>query len=527
MATKKAQELRDLLDSFRPILYVNDFDFHAVDELIREAIPEREWLVEYNNSKGEADFETKMPRHERATERPCSEKLAGFLDEYIIDLPTRKVLVLKDVHGEIGLPEIVARLKLIADRTMHVQDYWVPVIIVSTVLTIPSELDKLITVFDMEYPSRDKVEGIIKDYAKFYEFNVKEDTLKELSLAFNGLSDFEICQILNLAYQNGGVVEKSDIPLILKEKEQAIRKGGLLEAIVTDLKAEDIGGLENLKEYLSRKAKIFENLALALEAGVDMPKGVLIVGLPGCGKSLSAKVSAKMFNMPLFRLDIGRLMGKYVGESEENLRRAIRQAEAASPCVLWIDEIEKAFAGIGRSGGDGGITTRLFGHFLTWLQEKTSTVYVVATANGITGLPPEFLRKGRFDEIFSVKLPKDEERERIFEIQLRKRKQNTKKQGIDIKALARKTSGRNGSPEEYSGADIESIVKMAVECAYIRGANMNRGANENKKSVAAVTQDDLLEAIEKTTPIRQTMKEKIDELERSIGKYQIVDASKS
>ena len=523
MTSRKAQELRDLLDSFRPILYINDFDFYAVDELIREAINEKECLVEYNNSKGEAHFETKMPRHERAPERPCPEKLAGFLDGYISDLPTRKVLVLKDVHGEIGLPEIVARLKLIADRTMHIPGYWVPVIIVSTVLTIPPELDKLITVFDMEYPSREKVEGMIKDYAKFHEFDIDESTLKELSLAFKGLSEFEICQILNLAYQNGGSVTKNDIPLILKEKEQSIRKGGLLEAIVTNLNMESIGGLENLKEYLRRKAVIFKNLAKALEAGVDMPKGILIVGLPGCGKSLAAKVSAKMFTMPLFRLDIGRLMGKYVGESEENLRRAIRQAEAAAPCVLWIDEIEKAFAGLGRSGGDGGITTRLFGHFLTWLQEKDSTVYVVATANDITGLPPEFLRKGRFDEIFSVKLPTDEERRQIFEIQLAKRNQKPKKQGIDIGELVRRTAGEKD--DDYSGADIESIVKMAVESAFIREEeNASREANKDYQS--KVTQKDLLDAIEKTTPIRQTMKEKIELQKKSIEKFQIPDASK-
>ena len=532
MANRKAQELRDLLDSFRPILYINDFDFHAVDELIREAIPDRQWLVEYNNSKGEAHFETKMPRHERAPERPCSEKLAKFLDEYISDLNERpdqeikKVLVLKDVHGEIRSPEIVARLRLIAERTMHSERYWVPVIIVSTVLTIPPELDKLITVFDMEKPSDEKIKGIIKDYADSYKFDIDKDTLRDLSLAFKGLSDFEICQILNLAYQNGGTVTKADIPLILKEKEQAIRKGGLLDADidVMNLTKESIGGLENLKEYLGGKAIIFKNLAKALEAGVDMPKGILIVGLPGCGKSLAAKVSAKMFNVPLFRLDIGRLMGKYVGESEENLRQAIRQAEAAAPCVLWIDEIEKAFAGLGRSGGDGGITTRLFGHFLTWLQEKRSTVYVVATANDITGLPPEFLRKGRFDEIFSVKLPTDEERRQIFEIQLKKRKQNPKKLGIDIGELVRETAGEKGIPE-YSGADIESIVKMAVESAFIRGEE-NRSSEVDKEDVSKVTQQDLLDAIHNTKPIRQTMRKKIEEQEESIKKFQIVEASK-
>ncbi len=191
--------------------------------------------------------------------------------------------------------------------------------------------------------------------------------------------------------------------------------------------------------------------------------------------------------------------------------------------MLWIDEIEKAFAGLGRSGGDGGITTRLFGHFLTWLQEKSSTVYVVATANDITGLPPEFLRKGRFDEIFSVKLPTDEGRRQIFKIQLKKRKQNLKK--LDIDELVHETAGEKGTPE-YSGADIESIVKMAVESAFIRG-EANKSSEANKEDVSKVTQQDLLVAIKETTPIRRTMKEKIELQEKSIGRFQIIDASKA
>lgn len=185
---------------------------------------------------------------------------------------------------------------------------------------------------------------------------------------------------------------------------------------------DDIGGMDILKEWLKRKSKIFKNMARAETYGVDIPKGVLTAGIPGCGKSLNAKAAASLFEVPLLRLDMGRLMGKYVGESEANLRNAISLAEAISPCVLWVDELEKAFAGIGGTGGSAEVTTRLFGNFLTWMQEKSSPAFVVATANDITRLPPELLRKGRFDELFYVGLPKEPEREKIFEIHIHKRR---------------------------------------------------------------------------------------------------------
>ena len=185
--------------------------------------------------------------------------------------------------------------------------------------------------------------------------------------------------------------------------------------------------------------------------------------MPGCGKSLSASCVAKMFDCPLLKLDIGRLLGKYVGESEENLRKAIQVAEAASPCILWIDEIEKAFAGA--SGGE--VMTRMFGYFLTWMQEKQAPVYVLATANNISGLPPEFTRRGRFDEIFKVDLPTCDGIAKIFEIHIKKRSQGVMPDGIDTKALARLCE--NGM---YSGADIASIVKEAAEIAYLDPAGI-------------------------------------------------------
>ena len=232
--------------------------------------------------------------------------------------------------------------------------------------------------------------------------------------------------------------------------------------------------------------------------------GVLIAGVPGCGKSLCAKAAAKLFEVPLLRLDMGKLMGKYLGESEANLRKAINLAEAISPCVLWVDELEKAFAGI---SGDGGheVTTRLFGSFLTWMQEKTSGAFVVATANDITKLPPELLRKGRFDEIFYVGLPKDDERSTIFKIHIAKRRKDDLK-NIKVEELVAKTKG-------YSGADIEGVVREAVEYAFA----------EEKEHL---TTDDILNAIKDTNSLSVIMKESLDKMAKEYEARKLKNASK-
>ena len=268
---------------------------------------------------------------------------------------------------------------------------------------------------------------------------------------------------------------------------------------------DDIGGLENLKDWFVRKAKVYKNMNTAREYGVDMPKGVLIAGVPGCGKSLNAKAAANLFEVPLLRLDMGRLMGKYVGESEGNLRKAIALAEAIAPCVLWIDELEKAFAGIG--GGNGGaaeVTTRLFGNFLTWMQEKDSPTFVVATANDITKLPPELLRKGRFDEIFYVGLPNAEEREKIFSIHIRKRRPQDLKD-IRIADLVKASKG-------FSGADIEGVVKDAVESAFADDKN-------------AIQTHDILDAINNTHSLSEIMKEALEKMAKEYETRKFKNAS--
>ena len=517
---RPAERLSSYLDALRPIVYVHNFDFNAVDELIREAVGDAP-VVEYNNASGQVNFDTKVPTgafgdlslSEATPPVPVQSfgRLSAFLDDFITDCPMRRVVVLKDVHGELNEPAIIAQLRTIAQRTMYTDGYWVPLIIVSSRLVIPPELEKLITVFDMPYPTQGEIEGLLDEYAAFFSFRIPKKDRTELALAFKGLSEFEITQILNLAYQRSGQVSNADKELILREKEQSIKKSGLLEAVRVSNAIEDIGGLENLVSYLKKKASIYRNLSRAKEAGVDIPKGILIVGMPGCGKSLTAKASAALFKAPLLRLDIGKLLGKYVGESEENLRKALKVAEAATPCVLWIDEIEKAFAGVGKDDGGGGVTTRLFGYFLTWMNEKDSTVYVVATANDIEHIPPEFLRRGRFDEIFSVSLPNAEERKKIFEIHLNRRKRNWKSLGISLNELVRRTAGHDADNPEFSGADIESVVKTAIETAFWEDRELAQG--------------DLLKAIEKTIPIARTLKDKIAKLKENLKKYQISPAS--
>ena len=284
-----------------------------------------------------------------------------------------------------------------------------------------------------------------------------------------------------------------------------IKKAGILEMVTPKESLEDIGGLENLKDWLQQKEKVLSDMEGAKDFGVDMPKGVLIAGLSGCGKSISAKAAAKLFNIPLLRLDMGRLLGKYIGESESNMRKAIELTEAISPCVLWVDELEKAFAGIGGEGSGAEVTTRLFGSFLTWLQEKDTPVFVVATANDIMNLPPELLRKGRFDEIFYVGLPKRAEQKTIFEIHIKKRRPNDLSD-IQIDKLLEHTKG-------FSGADIEGVVRESVEKAF---------ADRKSK----LTTDCLLEAIKNTHPLSEIMKDTIDKMQKEYEIRKFKNASR-
>lgn len=367
---------RDLIasyiDALYPIIYINHFDFKIIDEIIADITDNRK-IVEYNNGLGIVDFKTK------STMKECD--LYNFLNLVKDDgYEHAMFIVLKDVHNQLDKPEIISLLKYIAERNLYNENYNASVFIVSSKLCIPDELEDLITVFDMPLPSVSEIKNIMVNFTKDLKIDVTDDVLSEIALSFKGLNEFQVKQILNLAYQDGGCLDFDDKRLILSQKEQLIKKAGLLEMIPVNEGIEDIGGLENLKEWLYKKEIIFNQLDKAIKFGVDIPKGIMIVGMPGCGKSLAAKAAAKLFEIPLVRLDVGRLLGKYIGESEQNMRKALKLSEAISPCVLWIDEIEKAFSGVGGSGGGSDVTTRLFGQFLTWMQEKENTVFIVATA---------------------------------------------------------------------------------------------------------------------------------------------------
>lgn len=490
-------KLQHYMDAGFPILYVNTYEEDKVDAIIAEIKYDKE-VYEWNESNGYIDFDTKTPVQE-----DCG--LEQMLDQLKTkELLDNKIIVLKDIIPYFDEPRIVSKIKGLARLISQTAD--ATIIIVSSVLVIPKDLEKYITILEMDYLGTKEIKQVIHNFINdcMDDQDIDEKLVDEYAVAFKGLTEFEIMNLLALAYSNDGELNRSDLSLIFEQKQQMIKKAGILEMIPLKETMEDIGGLENLKEWFIRKAKVFKNMDKAREYGVDVPKGVLIAGVPGCGKSLNAKAAASLFEVPLLRLDMGRLMGKYVGESEGNLRKAISLAEAISPCVLWIDELEKAFAGIGESGGGAEVTTRLFGNFLTWMQEKSSSVFVVATANNITKLPPELLRKGRFDEIFYVGLPNPKEREKIFRIHIEKRRKQDI-EDIDIKTLVNKTDG-------FSGADIEGVVKDAVESAFA----------DDKPSIQT---NDLVEAIKNTHSLSEIMADALKTMTTEYEKRKFKNAS--
>ena len=484
------------MDAGFPIIYVNTFEEDKLDGILREVSAGRD-IYEWNETQGYIDAETRAPVEEDVS-------LDTMLDTFKIkEMLDGKILVFKDLNAYLEDPVTVSKIKGLA--RMICQGIDANIVIVSNRLIIPKELEQFITILEMDYLDRDEIRKIILDFiAENNVSGVREELIDEFSLAFKGLTEFEINNLLNLSYTQGGTLSRRDLKLIFDQKQQMIKKAGILEMIPLKESIDDIGGLENLKKWFIRKAKVYKDMGRARQFGVDMPKGVLIAGVPGCGKSLNAKAAANLFEVPLLRLDMGRLMGKYVGESESNMRNAIALAEAISPCVLWIDELEKAFAGIGGSGGDGEVTTRLFGNFLTWMQEKESPTFVVATANDLSRLPPELLRKGRFDEIFYVGLPNATEREKIFRIHIGKRRKQDLK-NIDLSQLVKKTEG-------FSGADIEGVVKDAIETAFA----------DDKPSINTA---DVLEAIKNTHSLSEIMKDALDRMKKEYETRKFKNAS--
>lgn len=394
------------------------------------------------------------------------------------DKPT--IFVFYDIVPVISSPQTGAiyqrRLKEFA-LNIRTHGYRCNCILVSSKSEIDGSINSEITVLDYPLPNRQEVSEQISKFISQYKgmkgvsVDTSVETLSALTSASLGLTYAEIENCLARALVEDHKLDINDIKSIVNEKKQIIRKSGILEYVENKLSLEDVGGLTVLKRWLELRGKTFSEDAKAF--GLNPPKGVLLVGIPGCGKSLTAKCIASAWSMPLLKLDMGKIFGKYVGDSEANIRQALKTAEAIAPCVLWIDEIEKGLSG---GGSDGGTSSRVFGNILTWMQDKTSPVFTFATANNIRNLPPELLRKGRFDEIFFVDLPDFEERKKILEIHIGKSGRDLK--NFDLDKLAKMSGEDNyGANVRLAGAEIEAWVKDALMEAYARKANGDNNAD--------------------------------------------------
>jgi len=391
------------------------------------------------------------------------------------------IFILRDFHRFLEDVSIARKLRNLA-RTLKSQPK--NIVLVSPQVTIPDELGEVLTILDFPLPTAPEIQVEIERLIGALGQNLEQRVMDDLVRSCQGLSLERIRRVLARAIATHGQVRPDDVDLILEEKRQTIRQTQILDFYPTSANISDIGGLDNLKDWLLRRGGAFSEKAR--QYGLPHPRGLLLVGIQGTGKSLTAKAIAHHWHLPLLRLDVGRLFAGLVGESESRTRQMIQLAEALAPCILWIDEIDKAFAGIdGR--GDAGTSGRVFGTFITWLAEKTSPVFVVATANNIQSLPPEMLRKGRFDEIFFVGLPTQEERKAIFDVHLSRLRPHTLKQ-FDLDRLAYETP-------DFSGAEIEQTI---IEAMHI-GFSQNRDFST----------DDVLEAASQIIPLARTAQEQI------------------
>lgn len=447
-------------------------------------------------------------------------------------------IVFKDCHQYLTEnPETVRDLKNIINLIKQ-GDLPINIFLLSSKLNLPMEIEKEVIVIDIPLPNVREIEEILIQYAERYDLSLSKTLRDRFTDALNGLTENEIKGIVSYCLADDGVLDYSDIEEIVRFKKQIIKKGGLLELVEVKERPDDIGGLNNLKKWLNTKRSIFESLESARWLGVDVPKGFLMVGMPGCGKSLTARVTASLFGMPLLRLDMGVVMGPYLGQSEENIRKVIKLSEAIAPSILWIDEIEKGLAGAGSSGSSSSeVTTRIFGTILTWMQEKTAPVFIIATSNDISFFPPEFLRKGRFDEIFFVNFPKATAIEEIMKIHFRKRGWLEITKDLSFKDISTEMEKR-----EFAGSDVEAVVKETIETLYVgklktisqkyEKAIEEADTEDKKKSIRYEILKDVKDHIHEEInnvirgfkPLGETMKNKIKIMRDKIKELKLTEA---
>lgn len=476
-----------------PVIYIVTWEEARVEEALAQIARRRDKkLFLWSVARGIQQYGT-PPESKKRLDAAMTDPAAAL--DHVLDSLENAIYVFRDLHPFLReTPCNVGVIRRVRELSSYLKNSYKTLVLVAPTLQLPLDLQKDVTVVGFDLPDREDLGALLDRTLS----EVNESTGRGLQVppqdrdrilgAAAGLTLGESENVFAKTLVLSGRLSGDDLPIILAEKEQTIRKSGLLEYHRADTGLRNIGGMDVLKDWLAKRSVAWD--ARAAEFGLPAPRGVLLIGIQGCGKSLAAKAIAGLWGLPLLRLDVGRLFNSLVGSSEENVRSAIRVAESVSPAILWIDEIEKSMAGSQSSGySDGGTSARVLSTFLTWLQEKTAPVFVVATANSIEQLPPELLRRGRLDETFFVDLPDACERQEIFRIHLEKRARAAA--DFDVPALAEATEG-------FSGAEIEQCVIAGLFDAY--------GAE------TPLTTDILLRCAQDTVPLSRTMKEPIDRL---------------
>ncbi|MEI6369345.1 MAG: AAA family ATPase [Nostocales cyanobacterium ELA608] len=478
------EELNILIQAQYPLIYLVTSEEERAEQSIfkvsQEIKPQRRvyvWtvthgIVEYGQPRNTTQHNTVSPE--------------AAID-WIIRQKEPSIFILKDLHPFIDAP---ATNRSLRDAIASFKGTQKNIILMSPVQQVPIELEKEVVVLDFQLPDMAELNKVLTSHQEQNRGRrLTTEAREKLLRAALGLTKDEAEKVYRKAQVTTGQLTENEVDIVLSEKKQLIRRNGILEYIEEDETIDAVGGLEELKTWLTQRSNAFTERAR--EYGLPQPKGMLILGVPGCGKSLIAKTTSRLWGLPILRLDMGRVYdGSMVGRSEANLRNALKTAESISPTILFIDELDKSFAGSGGSGdSDGGTSNRIFGSFLTWMQEKKSPVFVMATANRVERLPGEFLRKGRFDEIFFVDLPTPEERQDIFGIHLTKRREEIAR--FDLEQLAKMSDG-------FSGAEIEQAVVAAMYEAFAQDREF--------------TQLDIIAALKSTLPLSRTMQEQVTAL---------------
>jgi ATPase family associated with various cellular activities (AAA) len=492
-AMTPCQEIEILIRARYPILYVVSSEELRVQGVLMEIAQRRPKKVfEWSVTTGLVPAETsiQVQKHRNA---PTKDPLLAL--DQVIDQVEPAIFIFKDFHPFLTKSNhaVIRKLKEIAQ---HLKNSHKTIILVSPVLELPAELEKEVTLVNFPLPSREDIsellDKIIEDVRQSAPVRIELDPAgrERLLQAALGLTLGEAENVFAKILVTHQCLSGDHVQQVFSEKQQIVRKSGLLEYYAATETMEQVGGLGVLKDWLRKRTVAFTDEARAF--GLPPPKGILLLGVQGCGKSLCAKAVSSLWQLPLLRFDMGRMFGSFVGSSEENIRRAISVAESVAPAILWVDEVDKAFSGAQGSGvSDAGTTARVFGTFLTWLSEKNSPVFVVTTANDISHLPPELMRKGRLDEIFFVDLPSAKEREQIFFIHLSKRGRNPA--DFHLPALA-------DAAENFSGAEIEQAIISALYDAFSARSEL-------------ITKH-ILQALRQSVPLATTMDEQIDRLRR-------------